>query len=216
MKFSMDSFHHKYDTDETKLTVNGRDFRLLIPSSLDGFIDPGNLYHDFPLWAKVWEASLVLADWVAHMKPDPEKRWLEIGSGLGLVGMTASTFGHHVTATEHNPDALAFARANAHINGCSNLKIEPLDWHQPKLEGMFDVIVGSEVAYRETDFKPLRTLFKTFLNPDGEIILTSAMRKINMLFYGEMQKYFNIKAQKKTLRSDEETMDILLCKMTPK
>ena len=213
--FSIKTFHEQYEADETQVAVNGQRFRLLVPRTIEAYIDPQDPTRNFPLWAKIWEASLVLADYMARQKPDPEQRILEIGSGLGLVGIAASAFGHRVTSTEYNADALAFARANAQLNECTPLDIVPLDWHKPALTGKFHRIIGSEVVYKETDFKPLQHLFDTYLEPDGEIVLASGMRKTDMIFFGEMQKYFTIKVQKKTLRSDDNAKDILLCIMTP-
>jgi len=216
MAFSIQNFHERYDTDETQVAVNDRSFQLLLPKTIDQFIDSEDLFNDFPLWAKVWEASLVLADYMARRAPDRRERILEIGSGVGFVGVVASAFGHRITSTEYNTDAMAFARANAVINGCNNLEIEVLDWHQPDLAGTFDLIIGSEVIYRERDFKPLLNLFSTCLNPEGEIILTSGMRKTDLFFFKEMEKFFSIGVQKKTLRSDDKTADVLLVKMRAK
>ncbi len=214
--FSIKSFHEQYETDESQVAVNGRPFRLLVPRTIEAYIDPEDPTHRFPLWAKIWEASLILADYMARQNPDPEQRVLEIGSGLGVVGIAASAFGHRITATEYNADALAFTRANALLNECSTLDIVPLDWHKPDLTGKFHRIIGSDVVYKEADFEPLKHLFETFLEPAGEIILASGMRKTDMIFFGEMQKYFTIKVQKKTLRSDDNAKDILLCLMTPR
>lgn len=216
MNSSLASFKKRYDTEETDVTVNGRDFTIFLPRTIDAFIDDEDPVRDFPLWAKVWEASLVLAEFMARQPPVPGDRILEIGAGIGLVGVVACAFGHKITSTEYNPDALAFARANARLNGCPQLEVEKLDWHDPDLSGTFDRIVGSEVVYRETDFQPLLDLFNTCLKPSGDIILSSGMRKTDMVFLDRMQQYFYIKVQKKTLRSANTATDVLLCKMTPK
>lgn len=212
--FSLKSFRETYRTEITPVSVNGRQFHLHVPASLDDFIDPDNPVRDFPLWAKVWEASLVLADFMARQPPDPQRCILEIGAGLGLIGVVSAAFGHRTTATEYNADALAFARANAAINDGADLAVEKLDWHAPRLGGTFDRIVGSEVVYREADFQALRDLFDRYLKPGGDIILASGMRKTDMVFFDRMQRQYTIKVQKKTLRSAQEATDVLLCKMT--
>ena len=113
---SLESFDRKYETDTKDVVIRGRKFNFLVPRSLDRFVDPQDIFHDFPLWSKLWETSIVLADYLAGCTADPHKSLLEIGCGLGLVGVVASSFGHNVTMTEYNPDALNFARANAEIN----------------------------------------------------------------------------------------------------
>ena len=201
------------ETEEKSLKIRGRPFTLLTPKSIEEYIDPENPLQDFPLWAKAWEASWVLADFLAGLPAEPEKRFLEIGCGLGLVGVVAASFGHKVVMTEHNPDALPFARANAELNHCSGVEVIDLDWHSPSLYGRFDYIVGSEVVYHEKDFEPLKNLFERLLKPEGEVILCEGIRKTSLGFFKEMQHHFDLKAQQKSIRSPEKTVLVILCRM---
>ncbi len=217
--FSLESFHKRYETDTTDLLIRGRHFSFLVPKSLDRFLDPADVFHNFPLWSKIWEASVILSDHLARMKVDPEKRFLEIGCGLGLVGIVASSFGHRVTMTEYNSDALNFARANAETNpphANSNLEIMQLDWNAQQLEGLFDYIVGSEVIYNEKDYQPILGLFNTYLKPGGEVILSEGIRKTSIEFFKQMEDSFEIRARKKVLRSKDKEIKVILCKMKPK
>ena len=131
--FSLESFTKKYETETTELVVNGRKFKILLPKNLSQFINTHDVMHDFPLWAKIWQASWVLAGYLAEMPVAAEKNFLEIGGGAGLVSIVATSFGHRITMTEYNPDALQFARANALINECPQLNIQQLDWNHPRL-----------------------------------------------------------------------------------
>ena len=214
--FPLESFHQEYETDTSDLTIKDRHFRFFTPKSLDKFIDPGDIFHDFPLWSKIWEASIILSDYLSGMPVDSEKRFLEIGCGMGVVGVVASRFGHRVTMTEYNPDALSFAKANASANlsaGDAGLEITELDWENPRLEGLFDYIIGSEVIYKEKDYQPILKLFETFLKPSGEIILAEGVRKASMEFFRQMSGLFDITAKKKILRSREEEVRIILARM---
>ena len=184
--------------------------------TLDDFVDPQDIFQDFPLWIKIWEASFVLAEYLAGLDAIAGKRFLEIGCGLGVVGIVASSFGHRVTMTEYNQDALNFARANALLNKASNLEIRAMDWTQPEIEGSFDYIVGSEILFREGDFQPILNLFRTYLKEGGEILLAEGIRKTSMAFMHQMGDYFQIEAQKKVLRSKDKEMAVMLCKMRPK
>jgi len=217
--FSLKSFSRKYETDTSDLAIKERRFRFFVPKSIDKFIDPDDLFHDFPLWSKIWEASIILGDYLAGMPVDPEKRFLEIGCGMGVVGVVASAFGHRVTMTEFNPDALNFARANARANlspDDTGLEITELDWTRPRLEGLFDYIIGSEVIYKEKDYQPILKLLKTYLKPSGEIILAEGIRKTSMEFFRQMSGLFDISAQKKVLRSRGEEVRVILAKMKSK
>ena len=213
--FSMESFQKEYETDTADIVIRNRKFSFFVPKSLDRFIDPENVLNNFPLWAKIWEPCLMLADYLASMPVNPEKRFLEIGSGLGLVGIVASSFGHKVTMTEYNHDALNFANANAHIHNCSsNLEIKELDWNKPELKGTFDRIIGCEIIYKEESFYPILRLFRTYLKEDGEILLSERARKSSIEFFRQMSEHFNIKAQKKIIRNGSDEIHVMMCRMT--
>ncbi len=212
--FSMESFQKEYETDTVDVVIRDRKFSFFVPKSLDRFIDPENVFNNFPLWAKIWEPCLILADHLASMPVNPEKHFLEIGGGLGLVGIAASSFGHKVTMTEYNHDALNFAKANAHINDCSNLEIMELDWNKPELKGTFDRIIGCEIIYKEESFYPILRLFRTYLKKDGEILLSERARKSSIEFFRQMSEHFNIKAQKKIIRNGSDEIHMMMCRMT--
>jgi 2-polyprenyl-3-methyl-5-hydroxy-6-metoxy-1,4-benzoquinol methylase len=118
--------------------------------------------------------------------------------------------------TEYDPHALAFASANALLNGLGELRVRPLDWNQPALNETFDLIIGSEIIYHERDFDPIRELFARLLKPGGEIILCAEIRKTNMAFLSLLQNSYVIKARKKTLRSEAKNISIMLCHLSPK
>jgi predicted nicotinamide N-methyase len=217
--FSLESFHQEYETDTSDLAIKDRQFRFFVPKSLDKFLDHEDIFHDFPLWSKIWEASIILSDYLAGMPVNSEKRFLEIGCGMGVVGVIASAFGHRVTMTEYNPDALNFARANTRANLSTDeagIEISELDWSKPQLEGAFDYIIGSEVIYKEKDYQPILKLFKTYLKPSGEIILAEGVRKTSMEFFRQMSEVFDITAQKKILRSGGEKVRVILARMKSK
>jgi predicted nicotinamide N-methyase len=208
--FSLDQFHHAYDAVAMPVTIDGRTLTLYTPASLDRFIDPDDLMHDFPLWAKLWEASGLLASYLFKLPPDPRKTMLEIGCGLGMVGIAAAKAGHRVTMTEINPDALNFARANALANDCPDLAIQPLDWNAPQLSGRFDFIVGSETVYKNEDIDGLEALFERYLNPGGTIILAEGVRRTGVDFWERLRHRYEIKAQRQTLRSDQGAQHMVL------
>lgn len=214
--FTLDDFYKEYETDINELAINGRRFQILLPKDLQRFIHADDVMQDFPLWAKIWPASWVLAGYLAEMPVAADKRFLEIGGGIGLVSIVAAAFGHHILMTEYNPDALQFARANALINQCPQLNIQELDWNRPRLSGQFDCIVASEVSYREEDIQPLQMLFKNSLKTGGEVILAGEMRKLSKDFYKALETMFNVRVLKKTLRSASEEINIFLFRMTLK
>jgi len=211
--FTLEAFFKQYETDTTELVVNGHKFNILLPKDLFQFINTDDVMQEFPLWAKIWPASWVLGGYLAEMPVAAEKTFLEIGGGTGLVSIVAAAFGHRIIMSEYNPDALQFARANALINECPQLKIQQLDWNHPRLVGQFDYIVASEVSYRAQDIQPLLMLFKNSLKTGGEVILTGEMRKLSKNFYQALETLFDIRVHKKILRSDSEEINIFLFRL---
>ena len=214
--FSLESFLREYETDISRLTIKGRDFNFFVPKTLDRFMNPDDVFDHFPLWAKIWEASLLLAEYLVGITVDPKKRFLEIGSGMGIAGIVASSFGHDITLTEYNTDALNFARANAEKNRIdtdSTLKIVRLDWNEPVLEGSYDLIFGSEIIYNDKDYQAILRLFEKFLKPGGEIILAERVRKTSIEFFKQISKIFDIQAKKKILRTEDREMMVMLCRL---
>ncbi len=213
---SLDTFKATYDTDLVDLSIGGRPFRFHVPRTLERFIDPDDPLRNFPLWSKVWEASLLLASQMASRPVGRGERLLELGAGLGVAGLVAAAFGHDVTITEYDPHALAFLEANRQENHCHHARVRRLDWHHPDLDGRFDLILGSELIYREGDFGTMRTLFLDLLQPGGEVRLSGEIRQTNQAFFECMQSSFQIQIAKNTLRSASEAIPLLLIRMKPK
>ncbi len=217
--FSMSMFHERYETDISPLVIGENRFQFFVPKTLDPFLNREDVFSQFPLWSKIWEASIVLANHVTEMPVNPQRQFLEIGCGIGVVGIVAARSGHNVTMTEYNEDSLNFARANAHVNnraGFSTPRIVELDWTRPQLVGRFDVILGSEVVYREDYFEPLMALFKRYLKEDGEIVLAEGLRKTSMAFFNRMSDGYHIEARKKILRAKGEEKKVVLARMRAK
>jgi predicted nicotinamide N-methyase len=214
--FSMETFYQQYQTELRELVVGKRPFRFLVPTHLEPFVDPEDIFNAFPLWTKIWEASLVLANRISGMPAQRGQRWLELGAGLGVVGVVATAFQHEVTITEYDRHALDFIRANARLNGCTPHEIRRLDWMQPDLDTRFDRIFGSELIYSENSFPALRTLFLSLLKPGGEILLAGEVRQTSAPFLDLMQADFQIDMARTTLRSEEGSTTILLTRLRPK
>ena len=118
--------------------------------------------------------------------------------------------------TEYDEHALNFARANAQRNNLSEIEITRLNWFNPQIQEQFDYIIGSEITYREEDFRPLSNLFKTYLKPSGEIILAEGIRETSMNFMKHLSPDYSITAKKMVLRSKEKEVPIMLSRMTVK
>lgn len=203
--------------EEEKVTIRGKTLYILVPARLEEVFqgDPFLEVEKFPFWFKIWEASIILADFLATI--EPPKRILELGAGLGVVSLFASLFGHDVLATDNEELPLELIRKSAERNNLS-LRIKKLDWLNPDLEEKFDLIVGLEIVYKRALFEPLLQIFRNYLRSNGEILLShsSERRRILAPFLYEAEKFFQIQTSIRRLRGEGEVVEIVLNRLIPK
>ena len=210
--FSLDTFRQEYDVEETDYQVAGHTLKFFVPQKIDRFINKDDVFANFPLWSKIWEATAVLSFQLAAIKPDPAKRFLEIGAGMGVAGLAAAKMGHNMTITEYNKDAINFAKANARLNNLDNVDIRELDWNNPLIKGRFDYIIGSEVVFKEEDIMGLYLLFQRYLKPGGTIILAEGMRRTSLKFAKAMDEHYTVAMKKQAMKSDGKEIPVVLFK----
>jgi len=102
---------------------------------------------------------------------------LELGCGLGLVGIVAARKGAKVLLTDYEDDALLFARYNAMVNGCQNVEFRNVDWQHPNIgERKFKYILASDVIYERTGWKPIIDILERHLLHSGAAIISEPNR----------------------------------------
>lgn len=216
MSSYLKQFLNDYETDIFPVQIGERELQFHKPKNIDRFINADDVMENFPLWAKIWEASIVLMQHMADFPVVPDRRILELGSGLGVAGITTAALGHDVTLSEYNQDALNFLRANAEANNCGHLSIHQLDWFKPEIEETFDLIIGSEIVYQDSAVEALGDIFEKLLSPEGKVILTERVRSTGSVFFEKMTPHFNIRVQQRTLRSKEKSETVIIFELSPK
>ncbi len=197
------------------LKIRGRELCVLRPADLDAVLEEGKGLSGFPFWAKVWESALVLADFVATLKPP--KKILEVGAGLGVPGLVAAAFGHEVTLTDYDQTPLLIAQRSAKENGLS-LNIVKLDWLNPTDLGEFEVIIGAEVVFAGRLFQPLLDIFRRYLLPGGEVYLAHERDRIRVLapFLKMAESHYEIATSIRRLKTEDGTVEVILNRLRPK
>ncbi len=209
-------FLEKYKPEEKTLRIDDRSFIFFFPRDIIPFINEKDPISNFPLWARMWEGAIVLIDYLCNQRWEKAMSFLEIGAGIGFVGIVTASLGHRVTITDYNEDALNFIHANALKNlredEIKRVKVKKCDWNRPDLDEKYDYIIGSDVIFREEDFEPILSLFDRYLKEDGEIILSEGIRKSSLKFLEFLDKGYNVKAIKKILRSKDGEIPVILIK----
>ncbi len=210
----------KYSLDVERVRIAGRDFFFLHVADLIPLfhMEVNENAPEFPFWVKIWEASLVLSEFLAKIPPKQDRRILELGAGMAVPGMVASSLGHHVTVTDYEDEIMDFVRVSAIFNACDDLKCEALDWFEPREDmGQFEIIIGSELLFHPRFFPPLLNVIKKYLAPSGVVYMAhKADRETLFPFFKMAEEDFSIAMQKHHFKSPEKEMDVLLTRLTRK
>ena len=150
---------------------------------------------ELPFWARIWPTSILLSYFVRRLPAAETFHLLEIGAGIGLCGLFAAKQGFRTTLSDINEDALLFARINILQNDLQDVAdVHRIDFTQDRLPWSYDMILGSEVLYREASYRPLTKFLKHHLRPhkDSEIILAKSYRLKAKPFFKAAEKDFSM------------------------
>jgi predicted nicotinamide N-methyase len=193
---------------------------LLKVTDLEPFLngkDPLKNPSDFPFWIKLWEASLVLAEYLGRQTFKEGCTLLDLGAGLGAPGLTAAACGCETTLTDYEELILDFQRVSAAASRLENVSFRILDWLDPPEMERFDILIGAEILFREDFFQPLLEVMRRSIKPDGIIYLAHDIRRRSLSPFLQLaEKEYNIAASKRTLKSLEEDKVIMLNRLTPR
>ena len=203
----------KYAVEIVPLKIGDKTLRILQLKDFVGHVEElieskGAGIKDLPYWAKAWDASFLLAIYLGKRPVVLGQRILEIGAGLGIVGIYAALCGHRVTITDINEDALLFARANALLNGIPDTRVMKLDWTNAVVDSPYDLIVGSEVVYERESYPVLVRFLLKALAPEGIIFLAKNSQLNTPAFFAELTRHFEYKETVQNIRSGDEAQRI--------
>ncbi len=204
----------KYKVETVPLRLGQKELKVLQFADFEAYLEElietkpvGAM--DLPYWAKLWESSFLLALFLARQPIVPWQRMLEIGAGMGVVGLYASLCGHNVTITDIEEDALLFARANVLLNN-AKASVRKLDWNTPEIKEPYEVIFGSEVIYDRRTYPLLVAFLRKALAPGGTIFIAKSTSLHAPTFFEELTKYFKFKQTVQKVRSGGETQEVSL------
>ncbi len=182
-----------------------RELVIWIPAEPDAFLeDPASLAahgpsadrperSDVPFWQYLWPAAETMArlvfahDWQKeNLAQGQTLRALELGAGLGLVGLAGLAAGVSVTFSDYQTPALEAIAYNARLNGFTNLETQSLDWNAPPTEH-YPIILGSDVIYERAIHRPILHVLDRMLAPGGVAWLGDPGRSALPFFLEEAQ-----------------------------
>jgi 2-polyprenyl-3-methyl-5-hydroxy-6-metoxy-1,4-benzoquinol methylase len=165
---------------------------------------------DLPFWTKLWPAALLLARFVAGLAPKPGALMLELGAGLGLVGLAAAAHGHRVIVSDIDVRALELAQASARHNGLDGVSFTAFDWERPCLDRPFEMIVAAEVLYQPPQYPILAGFLRTHLAPGGHLYLAHTERPFTIGFFDLIREDFRIRGKRFNLRDGDGNAEAII------
>ena len=142
-----------------------------------------------PYGFALWPAAIALAHELASRAGElAGKRLLELGSGTGLPGIVAATYGARVVQTDRHDAALALGRSSAERNGARSIEHRLADWTEWTDTQRYDLILGADVIYAPRFHPWLRAIFDTNLAPAGRLLLTDPFRSGSLEFLESMER----------------------------
>jgi predicted nicotinamide N-methyase len=156
-----------------KIGVGDKSFMIQRVKNIDKLIDSiseeeFNKDERLPYWAELWPSAIALSEFVLENRSEFEgKKVLELGCGLGLVGIVVTAIGGEVLFTDYNSHALQFTRENFKRNFKRPVSVQLLDWRDPGNAQSFDIILAAEILYEKRWLKPVLHILNKKLADSG-------------------------------------------------
>jgi predicted nicotinamide N-methyase len=124
----------------------------------------------------VWPSSIILAGKLLELDGRGRSA-LELGCGVGLSTLAATSAGFDVLSTDYYEDALDVTRANVFRNLGIIARTRLVDWrHLPGDLGKFNLVFASDVLYENEYAKLLPVLLRRLLEPNGSALIADPGR----------------------------------------
>lgn len=152
-------------------SVGPHQIAMVLPAVPDAFLDDEDVHRRhaadeyMPYWAYLWPASLPMARLVLDAPWPVGTEVLELGAGVGLVGLTDLHRGDRVVFSDYDPQAVELTLFNARQAGRAAEGMV-LDWRSPP-DRQFSAIIGCELLYENRNHELLLNVLQQMLAPGG-------------------------------------------------
>ncbi len=166
------------------------DVNKLIDQITDGEF---NQDERLPYWAELWPAAHAMAEYILK---NPEnfknKKILELGCGIGLVGIAAAKTGADVIFSDYESEALKFAKNNYFLNFKKQAKTLLLDWRKPSENKIFNTIIAADILYEDRFLAPVYKTLQKMLVTGGKVYIAEPDRSVAKPFFKLMENGFQL------------------------
>lgn len=165
-----------------KVIAGEKEFTIGRPSDTDKMLNHPEVLNEItynenmPYWAEIWPSARMLAKFLMRENFEPGVKALEIGCGLGVVGVVALHKGMEVTFSDYDATALEFAAENARANGFEKFNTIQIDWRNVPDGLDYPIILGSDLVYEPGNVEPLVKMISKVMAKDGLCLMTDQDR----------------------------------------
>jgi predicted nicotinamide N-methyase len=163
------------------VSIAGRNFRLTFPARPDALLDDPavEVAHArdgyMPYWGYIWPSAWDMAAEVLRGQWTGPRDVLELGSGVGVVGLAGLAAGLNVTFTDYDEQSVALSLHNANQNGWTDAEGIVLDWRRPPSR-RFPIVFACELIYETRNHEPVLGALDAMLADDGVCYLADPGR----------------------------------------
>jgi ETFB lysine methyltransferase len=192
--------------------------RLLRPPSVDELLDrldpdDPEAEERIPYWAEHWPSADALLRWLAAGRaPQRPGRALELGSGLGSVGMAALRMGWNIQLSDRDPEALDLLRINLARNGLDPRRALQLDWRDPP-PACFDTILAADILYERSFGEQVARFLTRALAPGGRAFIAEPRRPVAETAIDIFARSFRMRILPLRARVDERWRPVRLLEL---
>ncbi len=206
-----------YSLAEATYKVAGFSLRLI--SVADSYtlldrISPEAFIKDeqMPYWAEIWPSSFVLSHYLVRDLGVEGKRGIELGAGVGVVGVALRKAGASMCVTDYATEAMDFIRVNAIQNGIAldeHFEVFTLDWRDVRLKEQFDFVCAADVLYERRNLLPILLAIDKLLKPSGTAYIADPRRQVAAGFVALAQdNQFSIDIVSCPIEFNRRTLDV--------
>lgn len=150
---------------------------------------------------KLWDSSFILAKYLSeHPEKVYQKRIVELGSGLGFMGLCCALFGAQSVVMTDLPQVIPLLQYNMDVNSrlhglnSSMISVKAHEWGTPFESLRCDVVIMCDVVYDPDGYEPLLKSLE-LLDPSIEIIMGHRSRNPKeYLFFEAARKIYQIES----------------------
>jgi predicted nicotinamide N-methyase len=162
-----------------------------------------------PYWAEVWPSALAMAEYILNNQNEfRKKNVLEIGCGIGLVGIAATLAAANVTFSDYEKDALDFTKNNYFLNFGKGANTILLDWRNPNHNLQYEIIIAADILYEKRFLEPVHNTLNKLLKENGKVYIAEPNRTIAKPFFDLMTNGFELVGKKSINNSKSVTLYI--------